>query len=360
MIKMQYKSTVARNRKSRPPVFRLDDHADILHRIYEFAPDATILIDTDGRITMVNAQVESMFGYPRAELVGQMIEVLVPDRFTARHAGLRASFWKSPRVRALGTGLDIYGRRKDESEVPVDIMLSPFESAQGAFVLAVVRDVTERKKLEAAASEARETHLRELHHRVKNNLQVVSSLLFLQSTYASHPSILQVLEDSQARVKSIALIHEKLYRSSNVVDVNFGEYISELISHVGRIYRVGPERVSFAIRVENVKLDIDTAVPCGLIVNELLSNVLKHAFPADEGGEASIAMSETFPGEFLLVVSDNGIGLPEGFDWRHSKSLGLKLVVDLAKQLNGSVEIGSGPGATFQISWKTPRTKEQT
>lgn len=335
-----------------PPQDSTRTSTEILHRIFEFAPDAILLVDGRGRIAMANAQAEKMFGYDRAVLLGQLIELLVPKRFASRHVGYRSGYVHAPHTRSMGVGLELFGLRKDGTEFPVDIMLSPLESGSEHLVLAVIRDSTERKRIEAQAREAREMYFKEVHHRVKNNLQVISSLLFLQSTYTTDTNTLAILKEAQTRVKSIALIHEKLYRSPEMVKIDFVEYVRDLVSDLFRTYSVEQESIDIRIEVGDVQLEIDTAIPCGLIINELVSNALKHAFPGGGPGAISVSLSSTAQGEFRLMVGDNGHGLPPGFDPKNSTSLGLKLVTDLTKQLDGTLEVSVNGGTTFSITFR--------
>jgi PAS domain S-box-containing protein len=334
-------------------------HPEIRACMFEVSPDATLVVDPEGRIVDCNGQAERLFGYAAGELLGQLVEVLVPARLSGRHVADRQGYMEAPRARPMGTGRPLVGRRKDGSEVPVDILLSPLETESGIVALAVVRDVTERRRAEALAQTERETHLRELHHRIKNNLQVISSLLFLQSRHTNDPVAVEVLKESQRRVNSIALIHEKLYRSREVDCIDFAEYVRDLVGEVFQAYGVH-EAVAARIRVEDVSLGVDTAIPCGLIINELVSNVLKHAFPDGRRGEVQISLAALDSGDLLLTVADDGIGLPEGFDWRVVSSLGLKLVMDLTRQLDGQVEVDRDAGGTrFRIRFKELQYKER-
>ncbi len=334
---------------------------EVLFRIFEYAPDAILLVDGNGQIVKTNAQAEVMFGYQREELVGEPIELLIPQRYARQHVAHRSGYLAAPRTRTMGAGLDLFGRRRDGTEVPVDIMLSPLDVAEHPLVLGVVRDVTERKHFEKQALEAREMHLKEVHHRVKNNLQVISSLLYLQSAHTSDTKVLELLTESRNRVNSIALIHEKLYRSEGLVRLDFGPYVSDLVASLFGAYGVNGDRLRARTQINGVMLEVDTAIPLGLIINELVSNALKHAFPEGSSGEVWIDLEQVSHRQFSLCVGDDGIGLPANFDWRKSTSLGLRLVNDLTRQLEGSVEMKSavGQGTAFHIRFNELQYKER-
>lgn len=343
-------------------VFAFAQSPEVLFRIFEFAPDAILLVDGAGRIIKANAQTEAMFGFLREELVGQTVEMLIPTRYAAQHVGRRSGYLAAPRTRTMGAGLELFGRRKDGTEFPVDIMLSPLDVEYHPLVLGVVRDVTERKRFETQALQAREMHLKEVHHRVKNNLQVISSLLYLQSTHTTDTKVLELLTESRNRVNSIALIHEKLYRSEGMVRLDFGAYVGDLVANLFGAYGINGEKLRARTQIDNVFLEVDTAIPLGLVINELISNALKHGFPDGRGGHVWIEMESTGPRAFRLVVGDDGIGLPAGFDWRTSSSLGLRLVNDLTRQLEGVVETNDGgkQGTEFRISFSELQYKERS
>lgn len=343
-------------------LLELAQSPEVLYSIFEFAPDAILLVDSRGRIVRTNAQTATMFGFNRDELVGQPIEVLIPQRYAAQHIHHRSNYLRTPRTRTMGAGLDLFGRRKDGTEFPVDIMLSPLDLEQQSLVLGVVRDVTERKRFESLALAAREVHLKEVHHRVKNNLQVISSLLYLQSTHTRDPHVLELLAESRNRVNSIALIHEKLYRSQELVRLDYRAYVGDLVASLFGAYGVNSERLNARTRVGEILLEVDTAIPLGLVINELVSNALKHAFPENRTGEIWVHLDNVGPREFHLEVGDNGVGLAEGFDWRTSTSLGLRLVNDLTRQLEGSVTVerAAEGGTVFHIRFKELVYKERS
>jgi PAS domain S-box-containing protein len=220
-------------------------------------------------------------------------------------------------------------------------------------VAGVIDDVTVSKQaLEQIKTSLREKEvlLKEIHHRVKNNMQVITSLLSLQSRTITNEPALSVFQDSQNRVKSMALIHETLYQSKDLSRINFAEYLQKLVAHVSRSYRIRPEAVKININVEDVSLPIDMAVPCGLIINELASNSLKYAFPADARGEVNITFGHA-DARYVLRVSDTGVGLPADFDPERGKSLGMKLVRMLTDQLRGEMSFRNGAGTTFEIKF---------
>jgi PAS domain S-box-containing protein len=236
----------------------------------------------------------------------------------------------------------------------VEIAYIPHFAADGHVLgfFTLVQDLTERKVAEEqikASLEEQVLLIKEIHHRVKNNLQVISSLLFLQSEQVADPLLRTILQDSQNRVKSMALIHEKLYQAKDQARVDVAEYIQNLTGYLFRSYAAQASSIQLHVKVDNVQLGIDTAMPCGLIINELLSNALKHAFPADCPGEIRVELQQEADDQYILLVSDNGVGIPPAFELHKNSSLGLQLVHTLVKQLDGTIEINRNGGAEFRI-----------
>ncbi|MDJ1180141.1 PAS domain S-box protein [Roseofilum sp. BLCC_M91] len=214
------------------------------------------------------------------------------------------------------------------------------------------RDISDRKQAESrlvTSLQEKEILLKEIHHRVKNNLLVVSNLLEFQADYVSNPSLIKVLEDSRSRIYSMALIHEKLYRSMTLDTINFGEYLEDLVHNLFESYNLENNRVTFDLDIEPVLLNIETAHPCGLIVNELLSNTLKHAFPEGRKGKVKIILHQQENDRIVVKVADNGIGFPENLDFRHVDSLGMELVCTLTEQLEGEITLIRDHGTTFEL-----------
>lgn len=201
-------------------------------------------------------------------------------------------------------------------------------------------DISERKKAVEQIQrslEEKETLLKEIHHRVKNNLQIISSLLRMQSRRSDDETTLSMFKESQDRVQSMALIHEQLYQSADIYQINFDNYIKSLINSLFRSYGVSQKNIVLNIETNGIKFPLDTAIPCGLIINELVSNCLKYAFPEQEKGNITIYLEQSSEKQLSLVVKDNGIGIPETLDWENSKSLGLRIVKNLVRQLKGNI-----------------------
>ena len=211
------------------------------------------------------------------------------------------------------------------------------------------------KQVEERTRELREKEvlLKEVHHRVKNNLQVISSLVGLQADGSEDETVREVLRDVIYRVRSMALVHEKLYQSADLARIDFAEYARSLLSYLWRAHGAAAAAVRLTLDLAPVSLTVDTAIPCGLILNELAGNALKHAFRGRSDGEVTVSLQETADGRICLRVRDNGVGLPAGFDWRQARSLGLRLVQMLAGQLDGAVDVRGEEGTVFEIVFRS-------
>lgn len=219
----------------------------------------------------------------------------------------------------------------------------------------MARDITLEKKISKEIKESlkeKEVLLQEIHHRVKNNMQIISSLMSLQTKYVDDEVSLDVLKESQNRVKSMALVHEKLYRSEDLTHINIYNYINNLVLDLFFSYGVSRDQITPIIDIDEIKLNIETAVPCGLIINELVSNVIKHAFTDKKGGKMWLSLHLTDDNQIELMVADNGSGLPNGFNINSSNSLGMQLVNSLVNQLDGSIKIKRSNGTKFNIQFK--------
>lgn len=225
-------------------------------------------------------------------------------------------------------------------------------------ILSITRDVTEwsaaKRQIQASLTE-KEVLLKEVHHRVKNNLQVISGLLNLQAHHITDEAGREIYRESQNRIITMSLIHEELYQARDLAHVDFASYIEGLTGNLFGSYAARSGHVTLDLATESVDLVVDTAIPCGLIINELVSNALKHAFPDGREGRISVRFSRMEDGRYQLVVEDDGVGLPDVSDIRKHRSLGMQLVTVLAEQLGADLVISPGPGATFTLTFSEYR-----
>jgi PAS domain S-box-containing protein len=230
-------------------------------------------------------------------------------------------------------------------------------------VIEYIRDISERKKAEDRLQESlqeKEVLLREIHHRVKNNMQVISSLLNLQSRQIKDPDVFEMFKESQRRIRSMALIHERLYQSSDLSRIEFSEYLRNLATHLFHSYQVDASRVQLKIEAEEVHLNINTAIPCGLIVNELISNALKHGFPEGRKGQLDLDLRRVAGDGYVLRVMDDGVGFPEALDFRKTETLGMQIVNTLVSQIDASIDLAREKGTEFTIHFQEVKYKQRT
>jgi two-component sensor histidine kinase len=209
------------------------------------------------------------------------------------------------------------------------------------------------EQLEKAEEEnKKQLLLKEIYHRVKNNLQIIISLLNLQSQKTKDKNVIEILTDSQNRIRSMALIHERLYKSKDLSGINIKEYIQDLANNLFHSYGVHSNRIKLNIDIDDIIINLDTATPCGLIITELVSNSLKHAFPEGKKGELIIRLKSDNDKNFALIVKDNGIGFPKDLDFRKTNTLGMQLVTGLVSQLKGTIDLDQSSGTEFKIIFK--------
>ena len=331
------------------------DSSDPLARILDLADDAIISIDNKQRIILFNQGAEKIFGYSAVEVSGQSLDLLLPAKLVGAHQRHIDEFAASPVVaRRMGERREIRARRKNGTEFPAEASISKVNVEGRVMFTVILRDVTERmlnEELIKTSLREKEALLKEIHHRVKNNLQVVSSLLGLQSRVVADPEMRKMFQESQDRIHSMALLHESLYQSHNLSQVNFPDYIRQLAAHLFHSYGVAAERIHLRTDLDSLSLHLDAAVPCGLIINELVSNSLKYAFPDGREGEIRIELREHADGTTRLVVADNGVGLKADVDWVNTRSLGLRLVRTLAQQLGAEIEVKSNMGMEVRLAF---------
>lgn len=348
--------------------------------VFDGIDDCVIVLDDRLRIIDVNDTALALFQRRARELVGESIDHVWPNgRFSQKvvlpdkSPGMRREhqFQQARQSREVGQEV-VLG--SDKNTRIYDMRISSLFDWRGAIMtyIIVMRDISQRVQTEKALQKVnqqlsyelgerlkaerqikeslteKEILLKEIHHRVKNNLQVISSMLNLQSSYVADAPSLSIFQDSQNRVRSMALIHEKLYQSENLAQIDFHDYVLNLASYLASSYRA--PGVHILVDGESISLEVDTAVSCGLILNELISNALKHAFPDNRAGQITITLQQKTPGQIYMSVVDDGVGPPPDLDINQSPTLGLQLVHTLVDQLAGTIQINRSVGMQFHIT----------
>ncbi len=342
---------------------KLRESEEKYRNIVETANEGIVLLDREGIITYLNKKMANMIGYSPEEMIGRYAwDFVASEDVTIAKSNIEK------RHLCASENYEIKLIRKDGSAIWVAINAKSLFDEGGKYVgsLSMHTDITKRKEAEENLKNIETVRKQEIHHRIKNNLQVISSLLDLQAEQfkgienIKESQVLEAFRESQDRVISMALIHEELYRGGGFETLNFSPYIQELAENLFLTYRLGSTDITLSIDLEkNLFFDMDTAVPLGMIVNELVSNSLKHAFTGRDNGEIQIKLQREENEEcetrackrtcFTLIVSDNGIGIPENIDIEEFDSLGLQLVTTLVEQLDAELELKRNNGTEFII-----------
>ena len=321
--------------------------------------DGVVVSDMNNKVIFFNEAFNSMYGYEKDETVSRSITNIQP----LNHINYLTEEIFQATLQGGWQG-ELTNKRKDGSEFSLYQTNSIIydENNNPVAIISIVTDITERKKTEnqiKASLKEKEILLREIHHRVKNSLQVISSLLYLQSKYLKDEDALNIFVESQNRIRSMSLVHEKLYQSKNLAQINLSDYIKDLANSLFHSYATNVNMVKLIMDIQKTVIDIETAIPCGLILNELISNALKYAFPKDLSGEIKIALKLKQSGIVELSVSDTGVGLSDHFDLSKIKSMGMRLVEALVEQVHGKMEIKKNNGTTFNIWFKAKNLSKE-
>lgn len=338
---------------------KAEEYIQMLANVVESSDDAIITKSLDGTIDSWNKGAEQMYGYSADEVLGKNISILAPPELKKEAFELIEKIKQGEKIQHYQT----LRLKKDKTVINVSITISPVFDSSGELVnfSIISRDITQQKKAENKIKRAlkeKELLLREIHHRVKNNMQIISSLLNLQKQYVNDEEAVNVLLESQNRVKSMAMIHEKLYKTNNFSEINFGDYIKSLVDDLFRSYGADPVQIKKKMIFDEIMLGLETAIPCGLIISELVTNTLKYAFPNHMEGEFRIEMYE-IDNLYHLTISDNGVGMPPDINFDKTETLGLILVNTLVNQLEGTVELESNNGTQFKIVFKELEYEER-
>lgn len=320
-----------------------------LASIIDGSEDAILSKDLNGIILSWNRGAERMYGYLQKEIIGKPVSVLtapgnmneIPEILKRVQLGEQIDPYETKRI------------RKDGSEIDVSLMISPIKDIHGKIVAAsaIARDITQKKQSEAiiqAQLREKDVLIQEVFHRVKNNLQLVSSLLHLRSRQIKDVDGLAAFQDSIARIQAMALVHEKIYQSDNVAQIELGDYLRSLIEPMIESY-FKDSKVECSVSGDQCNFDLNQAVPLGMIMNELITNCLKYAFSRTSQAKITVEIKQ---GEGCVIVSiaDNGVGLPSHVDFSTSSTFGFRIVRLLAAQINATIEVHRNHGSRFEIS----------
>jgi PAS domain S-box-containing protein len=311
-------------------------------------PGFAFVKDHHRRVLYVNELFETGFGIPLAEWRGKTNDEIWPGEVSEKIRRDDEAVLAAGAPLAIIEEVPTRGERRTYRTIKFPIPRPEGPSWLGGMSV----DITELKQSEAAlrsSLEEKESLLKEVHHRVKNNLQVISSLFNLQARKVQNPEVLGFLRDTQNRIRSMALLHETLYRSGNLARVELLQYVKNVCTHVASTYASGAGKIRLLHEITDVTVDLDRAIPAGLIISELVSNAFKHAFPSRSNGEILVELQRAPEHQLVLRVSDNGIGLPAGTDPQSTESLGLLLVRSLTRQLDGRMSVSRGQGTVFEI-----------
>ncbi|PKL63950.1 MAG: hypothetical protein CVV32_10985 [Methanomicrobiales archaeon HGW-Methanomicrobiales-3] len=320
---------------------------DYTRSVIEANPDLMVVLDSNGTIMDVNTAGEVLTGIKKDQLIGTpYFGYLVEDgTIQSAFAGLLQKGTIENQVRI---------QRTDGHITPLSVHATVIPGRDGSSdqIIVAAHDITRQKQDEdaiRASLDEKVVLLREIHHRVKNNLQIIISLTNLQMRQTNDPAIKQIISETQNRVRAMSLVHEKLYRSTSLSRIDFADYTRFLATQLFSYFGTDTRRVKLDFAMEEIMVDINTAVPLGLLMNELVSNALKHAFP--DGKEGTIGIRGTTEGDrIVLVVRDDGIGMPPNLDWANTASLGMRLVTSLVDQVNGTITLDAGSGTAWTIT----------
>jgi len=319
--------------------------------------DMLFVTDAQGIITYVSPACKRLFGRSPEQVVGSAFTGFLPEYERSRTLEL---FRATANRRNPAQQMDLVFRHANGSHFAGELSTSIL-SKDGVVngTIGLVRDVTERKRRDQelkASLREKEVLLKEIHHRVKNNLQIISSLISLQASRVKDEESRVLFDESRSRIRALALVHERLYWSESLASIDFKEYLKGVIQDL--LHAGGNEHITIDLDADSVSLDIDQAIPCGLIVNELCTNALKHAFPDKTRGRIAVSLRECDDGSVLLAVRDDGIGLPADLDVFRETSMGMTLVTSLVDQIGGSLAVDRNGGTAFALTFRPQERTE--
>jgi PAS domain S-box-containing protein len=323
-------------------------------QLAENLEEAVFLSDGQGSIFFWNRGAEDIFGYTPDEAIGKKLTELMSEGTDKKMRDEILQLLSTGESDLTGSWLEIVGIKKDFSRFPLEISLAPWAFKGETSLIGIARDITSQRKEEAllkASLHEKEKDLKDIQERVKTHMRVIYSLINLQFEYLKdqkkYPSPAQGLE----RIQTLSRLQEKVYDSPDIARINFGTYVENLVRRLLRSYRVDESRVQIDLKVNRVYVNMRTAIPSGLILSELVSNSLRHAFPSGKKGRIQVEFAVLEDTHHTLIVKDNGIGFPRDLDFRATETQGLQIVNDLVAQLKGKIRLDRRGGTTFKITY---------
>ncbi len=334
---------------------------EYLDNIVKNIIDTLIIVTPKSIIKTVNGATCDLLGFNKEELIGKSVAKIIKD--DENHI-----FDETGLVDLVHRGflknIEINYVAKDKNIIPMLFSASVlFNKTEKSYeIVCVAKDITEQKKIKEQIEKSlreKEVLLQEVYHRTKNNMQIISSLLTLQSNHIEDEYYVNIFNDSQNRIRSMSLVHEKLYQSRDLSRIDFNEYVGSLTVSLLRAYRTGKGRIDLRKEIADCTFNIETAITCGLVINELVSNSLKYAFPNNRDGDLFVSLQLLDNNKYKLIVKDNGIGMPEDINYLQAKTLGLQLVNSLTKQLDGAIKLNRNNGTEFSITFRELEYKKR-
>ncbi len=338
-------------RKESVDALRLQEER--FRKAFDFAPIGLALVSPEGRWLRVNQRICEIVGYAEEELFKIDFQTITHPEDLSADLEFVQQLLKGE-VQTYQMEKRYFHKEGQTVHVLLSVSLVRDNANKPLYFISQIKDITASKLAEDQLKKnlrEKETMLQEIHHRVKNNLAVVASLFYLQSRYTQDPNTLRILQECQDRVRSMALVHERLYGATDLANINFADYTRELANSLHRNYSVSVGAIRLQLNLEPVSLNIDKAIPCGLILNELISNAFKHGFPNGQVGEIRVSLLQTPSGEITLTVSDSGVGIPEEATQNTKRSLGMRLIHTLTKQVDGQIIFNNqNPGTEAKLT----------
>lgn len=362
----------------------LQEQLGFVDALFQYSTEGLVLTNEKGEIIRINPNAEKMFGYEKNELLGQKVEVLIPQRFGNKHEHHRESFNKAPKPRPMGIGMNLFAKRKDNSEFPVEISLSPYTKNNEAFIIAFIIDISIRKKneddikkkkeeLQQLAENLKESNrlleihaeslsksldekinlIKEIHHRVRNNLQVIISLIHLQSNQVKDKPLENVFRSFESKIETMAMVYNMTYTKGSLLTIDLKNFTEKFIEYILNKYKKTDIKFDFDLQVNNNFINIDTAISYGLLLNEILSNAIKFCPLQKKPCNLNLTLNEDGNHDFVLKISDNGNGIPKDVLANKNDFLGLFLIENLINQLDGNYQVNSTEqGTQYQIFFR--------